>query len=192
MKKRMPLFDENGQRICGKENQEAADLALAQMKAAGKWRPLAEPAPASEWSVVKVCSEYIQYCNQGVKNGTISLGHRENTIRYLNALCEYCGAMPVAQLKKGHVKIWIENHATWSPATRRNVIAIVLAAFNYAQAMRDVRNPLRGLKKPPLQPRLHSLSREDEAILLGATDGCFRDFLFAAICTGLRPFMRAA
>ena len=34
-----PLFDENGQRICGKENQEAADLALAQRRASGGcWR----------------------------------------------------------------------------------------------------------------------------------------------------------
>ena len=191
-KRRVPLFDEDGKRVRGKENDKAADLALARMKAAGKWRPPAEPAPANEWSVVKVCSEYIQYCDRGVENGTISQGHRENTVRYLNALCEYCGAMPVSQLKKGHVKVWIEGHPTWSPATRRNVIAIVLAAFNYIQGMHDVRNPLCGLKKPPPQPRLHSLSREDEAILLGATDECFRDFLLAAICTGLRPFCELA
>jgi integrase len=58
--------------------------------------------------------------------------------------------------------------------------------------MYDVPNPLRGLKKPPLQPRLHSLSDEDEAVVLSATDECFRNFLFAAICTGLRPFSELA
>jgi integrase len=191
-KRRVPLLDEDGKRIRGKEKAKAADLALARMKAAGKWRPSAEPAPANEWIVGKVCSEYIQYCDQGVRNGTISQGYREDMVRYLNALCEYCGAMPVSQLKKGHVKVWIESHATWSPATRRNVIAIVLAAFNYAQAMHDVANPLRGLKKPPVQPRLYSLSREDEEMLVSVTDECFRNFLFAAICTGLRPFCELA
>ena len=36
------------------------------------------------------------------------------------------------------MKTWVENHETWSLATRRNVIAIILAAFNHAQAMHDV------------------------------------------------------
>jgi integrase len=81
---------------------------------------------------------------------------------------------------------------TWSPTTRRNVIAIILAAFNHAQAMLDVASPLRGLKKPPSQPRLHSLSAEVEAALLAATDECFRNFLFVAIRTGLRPFCELA
>ena len=72
------------------------------------------------------------------------------------------------------------------------MIAIVLAAFNLAQAMHDVPNPLRGLKKPPPQPRLHSLSDADEEAILSATDECFRSFLFAAIRTGLRPFCELA
>jgi integrase len=191
-KRRVPLFDEDGKRIRGKENDKTADLALARTKAAGKWRPPAEPVSENEWSVVKVCSKYIQYCEQGLKNGTISRGHHENTVRYLNRLCEYCGALPVSQLKRGHVNAWVENHTTWSAATRRGVIAIVLAAFNYAEAMHDVANPLRGLKKPPLQPRLHSLSRQDEELLSSGTDECFRNFLFAAMHTGLRPFCELA
>jgi integrase len=112
---------------------------------------------------------------------------------YLNALCEYCGALPVSQLKKGHVTAWIESHPTWrSPATRRNAITIVQAAFNHAQEMHDVRNPLKGLKKPPPRPRLYSLSTDDEQSLYAAADDCFRDFLFAAIHTGLRPFCELA
>ncbi|HEX3659115.1 MAG TPA: tyrosine-type recombinase/integrase, partial [Pirellulales bacterium] len=78
------------------------------------------------------------------------------------------------------------------PATQRNVIAIVLAAFNYAQREQGIRHPLRGLKKPPPQPRLQSLSPEDELVLYAATDQAFGDFLFAAIHTGLRPFCELA
>jgi integrase len=191
-KRRVPLFDEDGKRIRGQGNVKAADLALARMKAAGKWRPPAEPAREGEWTVAQVCSSYIQYCEQGLKNSTISRGHRDETVRYLNQLCEYCGALPVSQLKRGHVTAWVEGHGTWAAATRRNVIAIILAAFNQAQAIHDVPSPLRGLKKPRAQPRLHSLSEAEEEGILGVTDECFRDFLFAAIRTGLRPFCELA
>ena len=51
------LFDEDGKRIRGKENGAAADLALARMKASGRWRPAAEPAKEGEWTVAEVCSE---------------------------------------------------------------------------------------------------------------------------------------
>jgi integrase len=68
----------------------------------------------------------------------------------------------------------------------------VLGAFNHAQEMYDVPSPLRGLKKPPQQPRLQSLSTEDEHSLYAATDEPFCDFLFAAIHTGLRPFCELA
>ena len=104
----------------------------------------------------------------------------------------YCGALPVSQLKKGISGSGWRATRTWSPATRRNVIAIILAAFNHAQSMHDVLSPLRGLKKPPSQPRLHSLSEEEEAAVLAATDECFGNFLFAAIRTGLRPFCELA
>ena len=81
--------------------------------------------------MARVCSEYLDYCKQGVAKGTISLGHRNNSVAWLNDLCGYCGALPVAQLKKGHVQKWLDNHSTWhSPATRSSVIAIVLAAFS--------------------------------------------------------------
>jgi hypothetical protein len=65
-KKRMPLFDERGERIRGKEHQEAADVALARAKAADE-SPTAESAMDREgWLVAKVCSEYLQYCQRGV------------------------------------------------------------------------------------------------------------------------------
>jgi len=191
--RRVPLVDEQGKRVRGKENRTAAELALARIKAAGRWRPTPEPATEGEWSVARVCSEYLGYCDRGVGNGTVSEGHREGVVRNLNALCEYGGALPVSQLTKGHVMHWIESHPTWrSPATRRNVIAIVLAAFNHARKMHDVSHVLKGLKKPPPQPRLHSFSEEDEKAIYGATDECFRDFLTAAIQTGLRPFCELA
>ncbi len=191
-KKRVALFDEDGQRIRGPENKDAADMALARIKLAGDSES-AGGASREPWVVARVCSDYIQYCERGVANGTVSKGHRDNTVSFLNDLCQYCGALPVAELKKGHIKTWMESHASWrSSATHRSVVAIVLAAFNQAEEMYDVANPLKGLKKPPSKPRLHSFSPEEETELYGATEQCFRDFLFAAIHTGLRPFCELA
>jgi integrase len=190
-KQRMPLFDDQGQRIRGKNNQEAAERAWAQVKVASAIN--GDAVPNEEWLVARVCSEYIQYCERGLAAGTISRGHRDGTTAFLNDLCGFCGALPVAELKKGHVQEWIESHIGWrSSATRRSVIAIVLAAFNRAEEMCDVPNPLKGLKKPAAQPRLQSFSVEDEETLYGATEECFRNFLFAAIHTGLRPFCELA
>jgi len=99
----------------------------------------------------------------------------------------------VSQLNKGHIRFWLDSHPSWrSPATVRNAIAVVLAAFNLAQEMHDVRNPLAGLKKPPAQPRLQSFSPDDEQAIYGAADEPFRKFLFAALHTGLRPFCELA
>jgi integrase len=101
--------------------------------------------------------------------------------------------MAVAQLKKGHVTKWIDDHTTWkSSETRRGVIAVILAAFNRAEEMFGIANPIKGLKKPKPKPRLNSLSPEDEQTLYGATEERFREFLFAAIHTGLRPFSELA
>lgn len=191
-KKRVALFDEEGRRIRGKENKEAAEFALAKEKLA--WEGEGDASSGNgEWLVARVCSEYIQYCERGLANESISKSHRDNTVRWLNDLCSYCGAMRVAELKKGRVTTWIESHATWrSTETRRGVIAVVLAAFNRADDMYGIPNPIKGLKKPAPKPRLQSIGPEDEQTLYGATEPCFRNFLFAAIHTGLRPFCELA
>src|SRR5689334_17469371 len=73
-KKRVPLFDEKGERIRGKDNKEAADVALGRLKLSGHgWT--GEPAvDDGSCLVARVCSEYIQYCVKGLGKGTISKG----------------------------------------------------------------------------------------------------------------------
>ena len=168
-------------------------MALARVKLVEQGERAPAPTAGGEWLVARVCSEYIQYCDRGVANRTISADHRAASTAHLNNLCKYCGALPVAQLKKTHIRTWVESHTGWkSPATERSVLAIVIAAFNYCQDNHDVPSPLKGLKKPSSKPRLHSLSKVDEEALLTAADPPFRDFLFAAIRTGLRPFCELA
>jgi hypothetical protein len=194
-KKRVSLFDEEGKRIRGKANKEDADIALAREKLS--WKVEANAVSnAGDWIVARVCSEYLQYCERGVTNGSISQSHHYNSKAWLNDLCEYCGAILVSEVKKGHMQAWIEKHDTWrSPATRRGVIgviAVVLAAFNRADEMLGISNPIKGMKKPKSEPRLASSAPDEERAIYGATETCFEIFLFAAIHTGLRPFCELA
>ena len=192
-KRRVALFDEQGERIRGKENKEAAEIALAKEKLTWEGERDSSTIGYSEWLVARVCSEYIQYCERGLANGSISKSHRDNTVSWLNDLCSYCGAMRVAELKKAHVTTWIESHKNWrSTETHRGVIAVILAAFNRAEEMFGIPSPLKGLKKPKSKTRLQSISPEDEQTLYEATEPCFREFLFTAIHTGLRPFCELA
>lgn len=191
-KTRVPLFDEAGERIRGRGNQEAADAALKRSKLAGIHEPEV-PLPADQWLVANVCSEYIQYCQRALANEAISKSHVINTGSFLNDLCKFCGAMRVIELKKGHIIRWLESHEGWkSTATHRGVLSIVLAAFNYAEEMFHVASPLKGLKKPRSVARLQSFSAQEERMLYRKCDKPLRDFLFAAIHTGLRPFCELA
>jgi integrase len=192
-RRRIPLFDESNQRIRGLSNKSAAEEAFARSRLADADGQADGARPASEWLVAQVCSEYLQYCERGVARGSISAAHHSCAISYLNDLCAYCGALRVAELSKGHIQTWLEKHAGWrSTATHRTVLAVVLAAFNQAEEMFDVPNPLKGLKRPPSRPRLHSLSARDEQALYDATEECFRNFLFAALHSGMRPFCELA
>jgi hypothetical protein len=78
-KNRVPLFNEDGNRIRGVENRKAAQLAMARVKLGQGWQPELPPASPDEWVVAKVCSEYLQYCERGVANGSVSKGHRDGT-----------------------------------------------------------------------------------------------------------------
>ena len=197
-KQRVLLLDEQSRGIRGAENKQSARLALATVRLK---QGLAPPTGASEvapkttgtWLVARACSEYLSHCERAVAAERMHADHHKSVARFLNALCQYCGALPVADLKRGHVSAWVESQPTWrSPVTRRGVITSVLAAFNHVEREHGIRNPLKGLKKPPARPRLQSISSDDEQLMYEATDKAYREFLFAAIHTGLRPFCELA
>jgi integrase len=58
--------------------------------------------------------------------------------------------------------------------------------------MFGVASPLKGLKKPTPKPRLQSISPDDEKVIYANLEPKFRNFLFAALHTGLRPFCELA
>jgi hypothetical protein len=105
-KRREPLLDEQGKRIRGPGAKQAARLALARVRVKQGLAPLTEkpqlPAPAEEWSVARVCSEYLSHCERAVAAGRMHPEHGKAVVRYLNEFCRYCGTLPVTELKRGY------------------------------------------------------------------------------------------
>lgn len=192
--KRVRLLGLDGLPLRGLESRAAADLALARIQAAGRWRVDNDVEANSQTFVVaRACSEYLRECQRRVDRGGIGAEYFSNLRRYLNAFAAYCGAVPIGELKKAHVDQWLVRQTTYrSNASRRHAITAVLAAFNYFSEQQNIPNPLKGLSKPPPQPRLHSISPADEAALYRQADESFREFLFVALHTGLRPFCELA
>ncbi|MBA3313477.1 MAG: hypothetical protein H0T47_09350, partial [Planctomycetaceae bacterium] len=97
-KRRVPLLDEDGERIRGLDNKQAAKLALARVKVSGEDQAHSPLTASGDWLVARVCSGYLRYVERGVANGTLSRGHRETSTWILNDLCGYCGALSVSEL----------------------------------------------------------------------------------------------
>ena len=152
-KRRVPLFDEDGNRIRGKENRDKARLALARVRAGRAGRAGRLPAGVRRLGGGPGVLRVPPVLRPGGGQRDASAATTGTPpCSYLNDLCRYCGALPVAQLKKGHIRTWVDQHTGWkSPATERSALTIVIAAFNYCQDNFDVPNPLKGLKKPAVQ-----------------------------------------
>lgn len=194
-KQRKALRDEKNRPIRGLDNKRAAQLALARVRLRQGLAPTVEATPpdTAELLVAQVAADYIHHCQKNAAAGRLHPECASGVKRVLNEFCRYCGALPVGELKPAYVNEWASSVPAWkSPATRRNVLTTIISAFRHAEIERGVRNPLRGLKKPQQQPRLHSISPEEEQQILDAAEPAFRDFLFAAIHTGLRPFCELA
>ena len=76
-KRRVRLKDETGRPIRGEHSKADADLALARVKADGKWRPEAKSDEQDEWTVAKVCSAYIEHMKERAEQGAIVGEHRD-------------------------------------------------------------------------------------------------------------------
>ena len=179
----MPLFDENGDRIRGKENKEPARLALARIKVADELSTPASP-DSNGWTVAKVCDVYLTDLHHSG-----SPAWATQVEGWLNDLCGYCGALKVSEFKKKHLRTWLQRHLTWNHNSQRNVIGSVIAAFNFCCRFDDLDvNPVAGYKKPAGTPRVTAFSPEEEQALYDEADEAFGLFIKACILTGARPY----
>ena len=193
-KRRVPLFDEDGKRIRGKRKRQGrrlgpgADESRGQVAArrqnTGPCKRV-EPGEGLLRSTSSTASRAWKRHDQ--PRPPREHGPSPQCVMWVLERSRLAG-----ELKKGHVKVWIESHATWSPATRRNVIAIVLAAFNYAQAMHDVPSPtsqISSRRRSRVSTRLTPGTRNCSSALRTSVFGIFSSSPFR---TGLRPFCELA
>lgn len=186
-KKREPLFGEDGERIRGKDNKQAAQLALARIKVSDELEP-AIPASSKDWTVAKVCDIYLADLT-----ATASIEWATMCKSWLNDLCAYCGALNLREFKKMHLRNWVQKHSTWNNNTQRNVIASVKAAFNFCCKFHDLElNPLTGYQKPSATARVTSFSPDEEQAIYNATNEAHALFLKCCILTGARPYSELA
>lgn len=186
-KKRIALFDEQGERIRGQQNKDVARLALARVQLATELAP--PPVVSSgDWTVAKVCEVYLEDLHQSAVPAWAT-----EVQRWLNDFCGYCGALQVDELKKKHLRKWIQKHKTWNHNTQHSVIASVKAAFNYCCKFDDlVSNPVSGYQKPSRTARVTAFTPEDEAALYREASEPMGLFIKALILTGARPYSELA
>ena len=181
-KKRQAQFDEDGKRIRGKDNKKAAQLALARIKLSDELTP-AHSTESKDWTVAQVCEIYLSDLTN-----TASPVWVTSCKSWLNDFCEYCGALTVHELKKKHLRTWLQRHTTWNNNTQRNVIACIKAAFNFCCKFDDLEtNPLGSYQKPAATARVTSFSPDKEQQIYKATNQTHPQFLKCCILTGARP-----
>ena len=187
-KKRIPLFDDKGERIRGQDNKEVARLALARIQVADELNPPTQVAPTEKWTVAKVCDVYLADLHRSANPEWA-----KQVERWLNDLCGYCGALHVNEFKKKHLRTWLQRHTTWNHNSQRNVIASIKAAFNFCCKFDDLEaNPIAGYEKPTATPRVTSFTPDEEQALYEAADDEFGLFIKACILTGARPYSELA
>ncbi len=185
-RKRIPLFDGKGNRIRGRGNKEAAQLALARLKLQGE---SSDPAPALEdGTVARVFDVYLNDLRR-----TANPEWAAQVRVWLNDLSQCCGALKVNEFKKKHLRTWLQQHRTWNNNSQRNVIGSVIAAFNFCCKFEDLDvNPLAGYQKPAATPRVTAFTPEEEQAIYEAADEALGQFFKACLLTGARPYSELA
>ncbi|MEZ6128889.1 MAG: site-specific integrase [Planctomycetaceae bacterium] len=193
--KRTRLRDVGGQPIRGKDYREQAELAVARLKL-----QLPEPEAQGTILVATVVDAYVEHLKATASAACIDL-----TTRAMNDFCGYCGGLAANDLKKQHVRDWVARHPGWkSDNTKRDYMAMVMAAFNYAIKEAELldNNPISGLKKPAAVIRVTYFTEEDvqavlnycnrkpkkKAVSLSPTG----QFFSMLLQTGARPFSELA
>jgi hypothetical protein len=99
------LFDENGERIRGKEIKEAAQGDVARIKVAHE---LSTPVLTSnEWIAARVRDVY-----RADVHTTANPEWASPVERWLNNFCGYRRALKVGESMKRHSRTWLQRHTT--------------------------------------------------------------------------------
>jgi integrase len=95
----------------------------------------------------------------------------------------------VSRFKPFDVTRWLDKNPQWGASGRRGAITAVKRAFSWAEQQGLIdRSPIAHMKRPPVPSRSTTLTVEQrQRIFESASDQAFRDLLFTAEMTGVRP-----
>ncbi len=145
---------------------------------------LRTPAESHNATTAALCEAFLDFSHRNNESSTY-----EAYRAFLQSFTDLHGAVPVRDLKPYHVSRWLDGQAGWGQSTRRGAITAVKRALNWAADEGLIpTNPLKSVKKPPVQHRDKILSPEEQkAIAEAPRDQAFRQFVFAMEQTGCRP-----
>ena len=193
--KYLPLRDEAGNKIKGKQNEPQAMIAVAHLRmgvVSGQVKPTTEQPPKTKaCTIQQVVDVYLDYLKRECAENEYCKGRG-----VLNSFVKVIGNRAVSELESGDVMKWVAAHH-WGPGTIRTYVTTLLSAINhcithYGKSMGLTANPLKVFKKPTATARVTMISRQQEQWLYEACDSRrsrqpFKQFVRFLIQTGARP-----
>ena len=165
-----------------KDGRKLAEAQLIQELAAKQPAEDGDPAPGC-MTVAHVLNAFLKH-SQGE--------HEPATARWYADLItpfrDLWGKLRVTQLRKKHVKRWLEAKG-YNPTSANRALGAVKRAFNWAVEEEHIsKNPIAHVRKPKALTRDRTLTREERELILGSIrDEAFRRFVTALTLTGCRP-----
>ena len=161
----------------GKKNRKLAEEKFYELMLV---RPEAPEDP--EARVASLCEGFLAWSKKH---------HAADTYRnhafYIQSFAEACGNLPVADLKVFHVTRWVDAKK-WNETSSYNARRFAFRVFTWALDEGIIgKNPLKGLKKGKGKPRMRALTPDEYRVLLRASEGRFKVFLYTLRQTGARP-----
>lgn len=134
---------------------------------------------------IRICDLFLQWSELHSKPTTFAW-HKN----YIASFCSHqgTGRVRVTDLKPYHVTRWLDAHPRWTGA-RRSAVECVKRVFSWAETEGLIsQNPLRKVKKDPVNHRDRVLSEDEKKQIHDAVrDVRFKEFVFAMQETGCRP-----
>jgi len=97
----------------------------------------------------------------------------------------------ISEIKKAHIKEWVDNKLiTTSPRRVKKLLQVLAAIFDIAIEYEHIeKNPAKNIKLPKHTPirEMQPFTPKEVQLLLDNTEGWFRNYLAVAFFTGMRP-----
>lgn len=165
-----------------KDGRKLAEAQLIRELAARN--PSDDPASGHGWmTVAHVLNAFLKFSQAE---------HEPDTARWYSDLLtpfrEMWGKLRVTELRKTHVKRWLDAKG-YNPTTANRALGAVKRAFNWAVEEEHIsKNPIAHVRKPKSLTRDRALTREERELILSSIKcDAFRQFVTALTLTGCRP-----